>query len=90
MYNIKYTGHFKKSLKRCIKRGYHIEDFRTVYNLLEATGKLPAEFRPHILSGDYDGYWECHINSDWLLIWWQNDKDLILTFSYTGTHSDLY
>lgn len=33
---------------------------------------------------------ECHIQSDWLLIWQQNDEELILLFTNTGTHSDLF
>ncbi|MDO4426646.1 MAG: type II toxin-antitoxin system YafQ family toxin [Moraxella sp.] len=25
--------------------------------------------RPHLLSGNYSGFWECHIKPDWLLIY---------------------
>ena len=34
--------------------------------------------------------WECHIQGDWLLIWSQDDTELILLFTDTGTHSDLF
>jgi len=47
-------------------------------------------YRPHKLSGEYDNCWECHIKSDWLLIWEQNDTELTLLFTGTGTHSDLF
>ena len=33
---------------------------------------------------------ECHIKSDWLLIWQQNDTELVLIMTDTGTHADLY
>jgi mRNA interferase YafQ len=33
---------------------------------------------------------ECHIKPDWLLIWEQNDTELILLIVDTGTHSDLF
>ena len=42
------------------------------------------------LSGDYTDCWECHIKSDWLLVWKQNDDELTLLFTNTGTHSDLF
>ena len=38
----------------------------------------------------YSGYWECHITPDWLLIWEQNNKELILLLVDTGSHSDLF
>ena len=33
---------------------------------------------------------ECHILPDWLLVWKQNDTELILMLTNTGTHSDLF
>lgn len=35
------------------------------------TGCVPANCRPHKLSGNHEGEWECHIGPDWLLIWEQ-------------------
>ena len=54
-YTLNYTGKFKKDLKLCEKRGYNISIFEKVSKLLETTGTLPAEYRPHKLSGKYDG-----------------------------------
>lgn len=34
--------------------------------------------------------WECHITPDWLLVWDQNDRELVLLMTNTGTHSDLF
>ena len=59
-------------------------------HLLEATGSLPANYRPHKLSGNLQGIWECHIQPDWLMTWNQNDTELTLLFLRTGTHSDLF
>lgn len=63
---------------------------RDVMALLSENGVLPSEYKPHKLSGKYNGLWECHIKPDWLLVWKQNDKELILLFTNTGTHSDLF
>lgn len=84
------TKRFEKDIKRCIKRHYPMENLKEVIKLLEDTGKLPPKYRPHKLSGNYEGIWECHISPDWLLMWEQNDKELILLFVSTGTHSDMF
>lgn len=89
-YTLKYTGRFKKAYKRCIKRGCNPELFQKVVEILSETGALPAEYRPHLLHGNYEGFWECHITPDWLLIWHQDNQKLILALTDTGTHSDLF
>lgn len=61
-----------------------------VITLLAQTGTLPAQYKAHKLSGDRIGEWECHIKPDWLLVWEQNDTDLILLMLNTGTHSDIF
>ena len=58
--------------------------------ILKNTGSLPSQYHPHKLSGKYAGLWECHIQGDWLLIWSQDDTELILLFTDIGTHSDLF
>ncbi len=84
------TKTFRKDTERCQKRGYNMELLKTAIRLLEAQGSLPPSYRPHKLSGNYDSSWECHIKGDWLLIWEQNDSELTLLFTGTGTHSDLF
>ena len=90
MYEVIYTGQFKCSLKRCLKRGLDIEAFTHVLDILREKGELPAEYLPHRLHGNYRGCWECHIQPDWLLVWKQNDTELYLILVDTGTHSDLF
>lgn len=90
MYSIDYSNRFKKDLKRCKKRGLDISLIQDAIKILAATGTLPEQYRPHKLSGNMQGLWECHIEPDWLMIWQQNDKELILLFLQTGTHSDLF
>lgn len=90
MYKITTTKKFEKSLKLCQKRNYDLKLLKTVVDLLQETGKLPQKYKAHKLSGNYADCWECHIKPDWLLIWKQNDTELILLFMNTGTHSDLF
>lgn len=90
MYTLKYTGQFKKDLKRCQKRGLNLLLLQKVIEILQETGSLPSEYKPHLLSGQFAGCWECHVKPDWLLIWEQDDKELTLLLLNTGTHSDLF
>ena len=79
MYRLEYTTNFKKDLKTCKKRGLELHLLQRVIDILQETGTLPNQYRPHKLSGKFEGLWECHIKSDWLLI-----------MTDTGTHADLY
>ena len=88
MYEIEFSKRAEKDLKLCSKRGYNKEDLKKVIAFLQETGTVPLTHRPHRLSGDYDGIWECHIKADWLLLWIVTDKTV--TILRTGTHSDLF
>ena len=89
-YTIIPSKRFLKDMKRCEKRGYNMQLIKDAIAQLAETGTLPATYRPHKLSGQYAGMWECHLKPDWLLIWEQNDTELILLFTGTGTHTDMY
>ena len=83
-YQITYTNTFKKEYQRCKKRGYDMSLLRQAITMLSETGTLPPKYKPHKLTGNYKDCWECHLRPDWLLVWKQNDKKLILLFT---THS---
>ena len=90
MYEIEYTTKFRRSFKKCIKRGLDANIFKRAIMLLQTSGTLPVEYRPHKLSGKYAGYRECHLQPDWLMIWLQDDHKLVLHLIDTGTHADLF
>ena len=90
MYSILYTNRFKKDYKLCKKRGFDITLLKNVISILEKTGTLPPQYKPHPLKGKFQGLMECRIQPNWLLVWQQNDIELILLFTNTGTHSDLF
>jgi|SaaInlLV_10m_DNA_2_1039722.scaffolds.fasta_scaffold45227_1 mRNA interferase YafQ len=90
MYRIGYTSRFKKDFKRCKKRGLDISILEEAIEFLRLNGHLPQEYKPHKLTGNYTGCWECHLQADWLLVWMQNDRELVLLFTNTGSHSDLF
>lgn len=90
MYKVQMTKTFRKDVERCRKRGYDLNILKEAIRRLEIDGKLPQVYRPHKLSGQYAGSWECHLKGEWLLVWEQDDTELTLLFTGSGTHSDLF
>ncbi|MDR0829075.1 MAG: type II toxin-antitoxin system YafQ family toxin [Prevotellaceae bacterium] len=91
-YDVNYTNKFKKSVELCYKRGYNLKFLSDAIKTLAKQGILPFSYIPHKLEGypKNQNIFECHIKPDWLLIWEQNDTELILLLIETGTHSDLF
>ncbi len=89
-YRIEYTNQFEKDLKQAVKRGKDIDKLFAVIEKLAAGEPLEAKNRTHMLIGQYSGYWECHIESDWLLVYEKFGDVLVLSMYRTGTHSDLF
>ncbi|MCL2323247.1 MAG: type II toxin-antitoxin system YafQ family toxin [Oscillospiraceae bacterium] len=87
---LKKTTQFRKDLKHMIKRGLNISLLDDVIQTIRKQEPLDPKHFDHELSGDYSGFRECHIQSDWLLIYLVDKKNLILTASRTGSHSDLF
>ena len=90
MLTIRYQTKFKRDFKRIVKRGYDTRLLETVVDILASGKPLPDEYKDHDLQGDYKGCRECHITSDWLLVYEINKNTLILYLTRTGTHSDLF
>ena len=90
MLTIKYHTMFKKDFKRLKKRGYDISRLEKIVELLANEVPLPEQFKDHNLSGNYNGFRECHIAPDWLLVYQVNNNELVLVLSRTGSHSDLF
>jgi len=82
------TSQFKKDLKKAKKRRKNLAKLEAVLDKLVASAALDPRNRPHRLSGDWMPCWECHIESDWLLIW--DEDDTSVTLIRTGTHADLF
>lgn len=58
--------------------------------MLSKGESLPDNYHDHSLSGNWAGHRECHIQPDWLLVYYYEDDVLVLTLSRTGSHSDLF
>ena len=90
MYTLKFTNQFKKSYKLMIKRGKDISLLDNIIETLRKGETLEAKYRDHALEGAYRGFRECHIQPDWLLVYFVENKTITLTLVNTGSHSDLF
>ena len=52
--------------------------------------KVPQEYKPHQLIGEWKPHMECHIQSDFLLIWDIDEPAEELILVRCGSHSDLF
>jgi mRNA interferase YafQ len=87
-----YTTRFRRNRLALIKRGYDMSKLEKTINILLQGSLIPLEYRDHPLKGSYIGYRECHVDGegDWLLIYKKHNDMLILVFTATGTHADLF
>ncbi len=90
IYEIISTNQFKKDLKRAIRRKNDITLLENVVQLLGNEKGLPAKHRDHALTGNWKDFRECHIASDWLLIYQVDRKELALVLVATGTHGEVF
>ena len=79
---------FDKEVEKSKKRGLDMTKLRDVMTLLIQEDPLPEKHCNHKLKGSYKGYWDCHIEPDWILIYKKTNTHI--TFVRTGTHADLF
>ena len=88
MYSPVYTRQFERDVKRSKRRGKNLEKFKILARTLLSGKPLDSIHRDHKLTGNYVGRRDCHIESDWVLIY-KIDGDRLI-FERMGTHSDLF
>jgi mRNA interferase YafQ len=84
------TNQFKKDVKRAGKRGKDPAKLKAVLELLIDGELLPPEYKDHPLGGNFAGSRDCHVESDWVLIYTLTENGGHVRFERTGTHSDLF
>ena len=89
-YELEYGGKFLKDLKLAKRRGLNMKDLTDVIDMLQEGKILPLKYRDHLLTGNYKGFRECHINPDWLLIYKKKEAIKGVSLYRTGSHSDLF
>lgn len=80
----------KKDVKLMKKRNKNLNLLVDILDKLAYGEVLPAKNKDHQLSSSWQGFRECHIEPDWLLIYRIDNSELILFATSTGSHSDLF
>lgn len=85
------TKQYEKSFKKLKHSGKFDEtELNKVIDILCREEKLGQIYQDHDLHGEYDGYRECHIHGNILLIYRTEEQKLVLVLFDIGTHSELF
>ena len=66
---LKQSTQYKKDLKRYQNKPSKIAALKEVLKHLKKSGSVPAEYKPHTLSGKLKGFLECHVEDE-------NERDI--------------
>ena len=83
-----FTNQFDKDMKLAKKQKKDLTKIKAVMFDIICENPLPPKNKDHLLTGNYKGHRECHIEPDWLLIYlYKGNK---VCFVRNGSHSELY
>ena len=86
---LRYSSQYKKDFKRYRHDEEKLEKLLLILRKLENGEAIPQQYRPHMLTGNYKDCMECHIEGDFLLIWFDDEHNAIELLRL-GSHSELF
>lgn len=89
MKTIHYGTKAKKDLKKYRNDLQLMKALFDVLQILANNITLPSKYKAHELIGNYKGCMECHIKSNFLLIWIDEEQETIEVVRI-GSHSELF
>ena len=90
MYKIRFTQSYKKNYRAIITQSLDTTPLNKVVYRLENGIPLETTGKDHALKGEFNGLRECHVRSDWLLVYSIQEEYVTLVLIGTGTHSDIF
>lgn len=89
MYSLEYSTQFKKDFKKITKRPIpDIVEVGRIISKLQRDEALDAKHVDHLLAGNWQGFRECHIMPNLLLIYRVSNG--VLQLARIGSHSELF
>ena len=82
------ANQFKKDIELARRRGKNLAKLRAVMDMLIDEAVLPPRLHDHPLKGPWIGSRDCHIESDWVLIYTLEGNHV--RFERVGGHDDLF
>lgn len=89
MKELRFSTQYKKDAKRFRNQPQKMEKVAEILRKLRDEELIPEVNRPHMLTGNYAGCMECHIEGDFLLIWIDETEKTIGVLRL-GSHSELF
>ena len=89
MKELRFSTQYKKDAKRFRNQPKKMEKVAKILRMLRDEISIPESYRPHLLTGNYAGCMECHIEGDFLLIW-IDETDNLIGVLRLGSHSELF
>jgi mRNA interferase YafQ len=94
MRKIDWTRQFKRDFKKLQSSPRYRNDLETllsaVLDRLAIDQQLDPKLKDHSLTGDMDGFRECHLRPDLLLVYTKIENPPSLILMRIGTHSELF
>ena len=81
---------FKKDLKRLKQQGKKVSLLEDVMEKIISKHTLDKKYKDHSLKGNWIGSRDCHIQSDWILIYRLDEKNNAVIFERSGSHQELF
>ena len=85
-YKVKYSKEFKKSLRKVTKQGKDIDKLLDIVDMLSQKKQLAPKYKDHALYNDkrFKDCRDCHIETDWILIYKYMENEVVLLLVNTG------
>lgn len=94
MYTPEYHRFFKKDIERDQKSGkFSTDDFSVLKEIMSSLlndEEIHEKHKNHLLKGEWDGAYECHIKNDWLLVYQLSNETYSITFIRLGSHVQIF
>nr|QGT50323.1 hypothetical protein Helico6505_1550 [uncultured Helicobacter sp.] len=87
-YELETSSKFEKQYKKLSQKDK--EKTNQLLTILLNDEPLEPKHNDHALIGNYNGYRECHIKPDLLLVYKKDKKALLLLCVRIGSHSELF
>lgn len=89
MKELRFSTQYKKDAKRFRNQPKKMEKVAKILQMLRDEVPIPEIHRPHLLTGNYAGCMECHIEGDFLLVWIDEEENVIGVLRL-GSHSEIF
>jgi mRNA interferase YafQ len=91
MYLVSPNKKFKKQLRKLDRSGgFNREKLDVLLDMLAGRKELPSTYHDHELKGDMEGFRECHLSGDLIVVYGVSDKLKEILLYEIGSHAEIF